>query len=470
MKSPGMRSTRDFILIVIGCVFFVSTHASMNSGAEIYNEFLEKGLVYPDQEWQKYVTEVGERLLATIPNVNEEYTFVVVDQSIVNAWATPDGYIFLTRGLLAHLNSEDEMASVIGHEIGHVFAKHTKKTVARDRLNKIMGILSMFATGTGATSSLINTVGSAQLAGYRREHELEADELGLQFLIRAGYDPYASLESIQVVRDHDNFGKLSGNKPTIYHGILGSHPAHTKRLNELISQSRNISYSDLKPPERDYLNMLSGLRFGEETSTGVVKDGKYYHGTLRLVVEFPKGWSLMANASEISSASNKANEKAIIKLKRMAPSAEVSSPKEYATKVLKRDDLEGGKQFLVGYYPVFMADAKSLSGNSVNKIAVLFKDRGIYLFTGEYSQGPDQEAFEEYFLATVRSFRALSAEDMRLISDQKIRLVMANPGDTYAKMAAFSPIGRRSEGMLRLINGDHPHGEPRAGDLVKIVE
>ena len=167
-------------------------------------------------------------------------------------------------------------------------------------------------------------------------------------MIRAGYDPYASLESIQVVRDHDNFGKLSGNKPTIYHGILGSHPAHTKRLNELISQSRGITYSDLELPERDYLKMLSGLRFGEETSTGVVKDGKYYHGTLRLVVEFPVGWSLMATASEIISSSSSVNEKAAIKLKRMAPSSDASTPKEYVTKVLKRDDLEDAEQLFGG--------------------------------------------------------------------------------------------------------------------------
>ena len=459
------------VTIILGSFLpFSSSYASMNSGAEIYNEFLEKGLIYPDEDWQEYVVEVGNRLLATIPKQNTQYTFVVVDQSIVNAWATPDGYIFLTRGLLAHLNSEDEMASVIGHEIGHVYAKHTKKTVGRDRLNKIMGILGMFATGTSATSSLVNTVGTAQLAGYRREHELEADELGLLFLIRAGYDPYASLESIQVVRDHDNFGKLSGNKPTIYHGILGSHPAHTKRLNELISQSRGITYSDLELPERDYLKMLSGLRFGEETSTGVVKDGKYYHGTLRLVVEFPEGWSLMATPSEISSSSSSVNEKATIKLKRMAPSSEVSTPEEYVTEVLKRDDLEDAEQFLVGYYPAFMAKAKQIKENSLSKIAVVFKDGGIYLFTGEYRDGTDQQAFEDNFLATVQSFRALSAEDMRLISDQKIRVVMANPGDTYAKMAAYSPIGRGGEGILRLINGDHPNGEPRAGDFVKIVE
>ena len=470
MRDFAQFTSAVVAIFAVSFLPFSSTLASMNSGAEIYNEFLEKGLIYPDEDWQEYVVEVGNRLLATIPNQSRQYTFVVVDQSIVNAWATPDGYIFLTRGLLAHLSSEDEMASVIGHEIGHVYAQHTKKTVGRDRLNKIMGILGMFATGTSATSSLVNTVGTAQLAGYRREHELEADEFGLQFLIQAGYDPYAALESIQVVRDHDNFGKLSGNKPAIYHGILGSHPAHTKRLNELISQSRNITFSDLELPERDYLKMLSGLRFGEETSTGVVKDSKYYHGTLRLVVEFPIGWSLMATASEISSSSNSVNEKAAIKLKRMAPSSGVSTPEEYVTEVLKRDDLEDGEQFLVGYYPAFIAKVKPIKENTLSKIAVVFKDGGIYLFTGDYSEGMDQQAFEENFLSTVQSFRALRAEDMRLISNQKIRVVMANPGDTYAKMAAYSPIGRGGEGMLRLINGDHPNGEPRAGDFVKIVE
>ena len=236
------------------------SYAALDSGAEIYNEFLEKDLIYPDEEWQQYVTEVGERLLRTIPGIATKYVFVIVDQSIVNAWATPDGYIFLTRGILAHLSSEDEMASVLGHEIGHVVGEHTKKSVGRDRLNKMMGILGMFATGTSATSSLVNTIGTAQLASYRREHELEADEYGLRFLISAGYDPYASLESIQKVRDHDNFSKSLGNKPTIYHGILGSHPAHAKRLNELIGQSRQSSVLELKQPERDYYDMLSGLR------------------------------------------------------------------------------------------------------------------------------------------------------------------------------------------------------------------
>ena len=470
-----MKNTVTGWLMMVWCTLFIylfpsSAHAALNSGAEIYNEFSEKGLIYPDESWQQYVREVGDRLLEKIPDQGQEYVFVVVDQSIVNAWATPDGYIFLTRGILAHLNSEAEMASVLGHEIGHVVGEHTKKSVNRDRLNKIMGLVGMFATGTSATSSLVNTIGTAQLASYRREHELEADELGLQFLILAGYDPYASLESIQKVRDHDNFSKLSGNKPTIYHGILGSHPAHTKRLNELIGQSRELSVAEIRPPERDYFAMLSGLRYGEEASTGVIKDGKYLHGGLRLVVEFPEGWGLRASASEIIARSKISNEDANITLKRMAPSSRVSTPEQYLTEVLKRDDLTEGEELRVGYFSAYIATVESLDESGIGKIAVLFKDGGIYLFAGEYKSGSNQDSFEEKFYETVKSFRGMTADDMRLISDQKIRVVLATPGDTYSKMASYTPIGLGGEGVLRLLNGHHPNGEPRAGDFVKVVE
>ena len=443
---------------------------ALKPGAEIYNEFLEKGLIYPDENWQKYVFEVGNRLLSATANFDSAYVFVVVDQSIVNAWATPDGYIFLTRGLLAHLNSEDEMASVLGHEIGHVVGEHSKKTLSRDRLSKLMGLVGMFATGSSATSSMINTVSTAQLADYRREHELEADEYGLRFLSLAGYDPQASLESIQKVRDHDNFEKLTKNKPTVYHGILGSHPAHAKRLNELLRQSDQRQEVRLRPPERDFLSMVSGLRFGDEVSTGMIQEGKYYHGTLRLVVEFPRTWVLRATASEIIGSSSDSQNLSEIVLKRMAPSAEAATPEQYLRETLKRDDLVEGREIQVDYFPGYLAMVEASKLNYREQIAILYKDRGVYLFSGKCKSAVDLEACDKNFHTTVQSFRAMTAEDLRLINKQRIKVVVARPGDTYAKLAAFSLAGVDGEETLRVLNGHHPRGEPRAGDKIKIVE
>jgi predicted Zn-dependent protease len=97
----------------------------------MYNELLEKGVIYPDSAWQQYVTDVGERLLAVSSHADETYTFTVVDEPVVNAWATPDAYIFVTRGILAYFRSEDELASVLGHEIAHVVLQHSRQQVAK---------------------------------------------------------------------------------------------------------------------------------------------------------------------------------------------------------------------------------------------------------------------------------------------------------------------------------------------------
>ena len=125
---------------------FLPSSLRAGPGAEIYNELLEKDLIYPDLEWQAYVSEIGERLLDSIEGVEQTYTFTVVDQSLVNAWATPDAYIFVTRGILSFLSTEDELAAVLGHEIGHVVGKHSKRSVSNKRLGTALGLLGALAT------------------------------------------------------------------------------------------------------------------------------------------------------------------------------------------------------------------------------------------------------------------------------------------------------------------------------------
>ena len=154
----------------------------------MYNELLEKGVIYPDSAWQQYVTDVGERLLAVSSHADETYTFTVVDEPVVNAWATPDAYIFVTRGILAYFRSEDELASVLGHEIAHVVLQHSRQQVAKSRLSGLAGILGAFATGSSSTIGLAQSLKTTALASYGRKYELQADELGMQLARKAGYD------------------------------------------------------------------------------------------------------------------------------------------------------------------------------------------------------------------------------------------------------------------------------------------
>ena len=215
----------------------LSLQAQAGPGAELYNELLEKGVIYPDGRWQRYVTDVGERLLAVSSHADKTYTFSVVDEPVVNAWATPDAYIFVTRGILAYFRTEDELANVLGHEIAHVILRHSRKQVTSSRLSGIAGILGAFATGSGSTIPLAQSLKATALASCGRKFELQADELGVELARKAGYDPRASIDSIQILRDHDAFRRSVNNAPPVYHGLLGSHPAHE---NDSMSWCRKI--------------------------------------------------------------------------------------------------------------------------------------------------------------------------------------------------------------------------------------
>ncbi|MBV26720.1 MAG: hypothetical protein CMQ13_01500 [Gammaproteobacteria bacterium] len=444
-------------------------NAQAGPGAEMYNELLEKGVIYPDSAWQQYVTDVGERLLAVSSHANETYTFTVVDEPVVNAWATPDAYIFVTRGILAYFRSEDELASVLGHEIAHVVLQHSRQQVAKSRLSGLAGILGAFATGSSSTIGLAQSLKTTALASYGRKYELQADELGMQLARKAGYDPRASIESIQILRDHEAFRRSVMNSPPVYHGLLGSHPAHAKRLHELVQQAQYVMLNELPEPEQDYMSMLEGLRFGTDSAIGVAKDSVYYHGALRLKITFPEGWDIQSSDTEVFGRDGAGRAK--MSVRRSAPPSEPQTPQEYLQKTLQRDDLENGEEIQAGPFSGYIADIK-VPGELPKKraIAVVFKDGDIYLFEGELKDQGDPEVFKEQFAAMVASLRPMTADDMRLVNRQSIALVEARPGDTYAKMARNAPVRQHAEETLRLINGDYPRGEPRAGDRIKVVK
>ncbi len=463
------KATSGFMVGLLGLSCASASYAG--PGAEAYNEFLEKEIIYPDEEWQAYITEVGERLLAKSSHKDRSYTFVVTDQPLVNAWATPDAYIFLTRGIIAHFNSEDEMAAVLGHEIGHVIGRHSKRRISRARLGELLGWVATFATGSNSTYGLSNTLTQTALAGYGREYELEADEYGSKFILEAGYNPRALLDSIQMLRDHDQFQREVKNRPNVYHGIFGSHPAHAKRLNELVNQSQHLFPEELRAPERDFFEMLSGLSYGDEASTGVVKDGVYYHGALRLLMKFPDQWDVRATPTEVFGVAPNASADAQISVRRQSPPDGEQTPQEYLTETLRRDDLEDGEEIVVGPYHGYLAAVNVASGNAqARMIAVVYKDGGVFLFNGELGPLGDVEVFEQQFRDTVFSFRAMTAADLRLVNNQKLKIVVAEPGDTYAGLAKTIPIKSDAEATLRVINGHYPRAEPRAGDYIKVIE
>jgi predicted Zn-dependent protease len=161
-----------------------------------------------------------------------------------------------------------------------------------------------------------------------------------------------------------------------------------------------------------------------------------------------------------------------VTVQRQNPPAEEQSPSEFITKTLKREDVKNGQDISVNGYSGYTADVEVAAGNDLaKKIAVVYKDGGVYLFNGELGpNGGDQAAFEAAWLEVLGGFRAMTADDLKVANDQRIAVVVAKPSDTFASLAQKSSLKDYPEETLRVLNGLYPNGEPRAGDYIKIVQ
>ena len=440
-------------------------------GEKTYQAYLENGGLYDDPEWQAYVDEIGQRLVSVSGRAGREFHFYVVDETSVNAFALPDGYIFVHRGLIAYCRSEDELAGVIGHEIGHVVGQHAKRANVLGMMGTVAGIVGSVLTGTGAISDLSNTATATLTSGYRRDLELEADEYGAEYLARAGYNPLAMIDVIHVLKDHSLFAKNVLRQPQVYHGLFASHPKNDKRLYEAVEKSLHLFPEELQAPERDFWEMIDGMVYGDAPTTGLIKGTTYYHGGLRVVVAYPEGWDVSNSATEVIGKAPFGTDIRIT-VQRQNPPSEEQTPGEYISETLKRDDVENGRDISVNGYAGYTADVQVAGGSAVaKKIAVIYKDGGVYLFNGELGpNGGDEVAFEEAWLEVLGGFRAMTADDLKVANDQRIKVIVAKPSDTFASLARKSSLKDYPEETLRVINGLHPIGEPRAGDYIKIVQ
>ncbi len=451
-------------------VFAAGSAFGAGPGEKMYNDLREKEALYRNVELQDYVTAIGERLLAVSPDAGKDYTFVVVDSPKVNAAATPDGYIFIYRGIIAYCRSEDELAGIIGHEIGHVVARHSKRSKELNRLGGLLGWVGAIGTSSWGMKDLGDTLTATAVSREAREHELEADAIGAELLARAGYDPLAMINAIYVLKEAELFAKTVSKQPSVYHGLFGSHPRNDKRLHDVVAEAVPLAGDEIRPPERDFWAMLNGLTYGDEAAKGLVQGSTYYHSGLRIVVRFPEGWDLGNTATELFGRDLSGAANASIVVQRHRPPTKGQTPEGYLRDVLKRDDIENGRAIDVNGNAAYVADVTILGGDAQRqKLAVVFKDDAVYLFKGDLGPVGDPARFERDFNDTLASFRAMTASDLDAANRQRIHVVMANPGDTYAKLAQKSSLAAFPEETLRVINGHYPHGEPRAGDYIKLV-
>ncbi len=248
----------------------MSEAQEVSLGAGLHKQILKQYKPYNNPALQAYVNQIGQSLAKHSHRNNIRYKFTVVDDPSINAFALPGGYIYITRGLMAYLNSEAELAGVLAHEIGHVTARHSARQHTRDTLTNVFA--SVIAKQAGGGGKAISTLATASVRGFGRKHELQSDKLGAEYLARAGYDPHNMIKVIEVLKAQEDFSKYlarsEGRQPPTYHGTFATHPSNDKRLQQVVGAANSVKSAGTRPDNRrGYLNRISGLKYNKTKKT-----------------------------------------------------------------------------------------------------------------------------------------------------------------------------------------------------------
>lgn len=266
----------------------IGEQQEIQMGRQADQQIVQQLGLYPDDELQRYVQRIGMGLARDSERPDLPWTFRVVDDPTVNAFALPGGFIYLTRGILTHLGNEAEMASVLGHEIGHVTARHSVERLSKAQLAQIgLGIGMILSPEFRNYGDLAQTGLSLLFLKYGRDDERQADDLGVRYLAAEGYDPRQMprvFETLERASQIEGGGRLPS--------WLSTHPAPGARA-ERISQAvaaANLDLSRAEVDRQEYLRHLDGVVFGPDPREGYFKGSTFYHPELAFQIDFPAGW------------------------------------------------------------------------------------------------------------------------------------------------------------------------------------
>lgn len=449
----------------------VITEEDQAYGAEQHPQLLaEFGGAYSGAQ-AEYVRTIGNRI-AKGAELGGECTFTLVNSDVVNAFAVPGCYIYVTRGLVAVVTSEAELASVLGHEVGHIVARHSQRQEQRSVWRKL-GVIAVSLTGSDRLTQLAGQ--AAQYFGlrYSRGQEYQADDLGVGYLRNAGYDVYAAADMLADLQRQESFMQATNSRDSarsVPEWAL-SHPLTEHRIERARDTARKTGLKNDALPEHAeaFLTKVDGMLYGDDPEQGFVIGRRFAHPAMRISFEAPTGFSLTNSPQAVG----------------LSGPGGLSG--EFGGGAVSAGGLKGYAEALanrvVGQTPAQVESATATRINGLPAILmqmrVAVRDGSIPLSIAAYDGGggeayhfviisPPGDAHAGAVNALFQSFRRLSAQDAAALKPRFIRTVRAAAADTQdtlvRRMADPAP-----RALFELLNGSQEGRSVRPGALVKIV-
>jgi predicted Zn-dependent protease len=458
---------------------FMSQEKELEVGRDEHPKILQQfGGEVEDPKLRAYVDRIGQRLAQQSELPDLKFTFTVLNSDITNAFALPGGYVYVTRGLLTLASSEAEMAGVVGHEIGHVTARHTAQRYSRAVATGIaataVGVLESVFLGTNVLGQVGAQASQLYLAGFSRDQEFEADTLGVRYLARGGYTPNAMSTFLAKLEAESALAAELAGKPGSPNdlNIMATHPRTQDRVREAIAAAREQGAvaTDARLGREDFLAMIDGMEYGGDRKSGFIRNRTFIHPSLRLQFEVPPGFQLVNSDRNVVARGQ--NGATIVFDRESKPQVAGVAMTNYLTAVWARNArLQNVERLTINELEAATGVTRLQSNSGprdVRLIAIRFDASTIYRFMF-VSQPSDTASLSEPLRRTSYSFRKLSEAEAARANPLKIRVVTVGASDTIASLSRRMAFDTAQEKRFRVLNGLQGDEALRAGDRVKII-
>lgn len=423
--------------------------------------------LYKDPKLTAYISRIGQQMARLSHRPGLPYHFRIVDASALNAFAVPGGYVYLTRGILAALNSEAELAGVVGHEIGHITARHSAQQYSRAQLAQLGMGIGMILSDTLRSLSGFTELGVGLLfLKFSRDNERQSDDLGVEYASRMGYDASRMANFFRILEAMDPGSDRSGLP-----GWFATHPNPADREEAVRERAavwrKRLGLANPRVGRESYLRQIDGLVVGEDPRQGYVEGHVFYHPELRFQFPVPRTWKLNNSPAQVRMVS-KAQDAAI--LFALAPG---QSPRDgayrfaekHGARVIHREPIRVNG--LAAYR--LLSDIRTRTG-AVRVLSYFIKmDESLYVFHGLSSPS----LFRRYapiFRETMGDFRRLQDPAKIRVRPDRIRILTTRQGARVARALRSLGVPEKALEETAQLNGLSLRDWLPAGTLVKVVK
>jgi predicted Zn-dependent protease len=448
-------------------ISLVSEGQELALGKEGHAAVLQEYGVYDNPELQAYVNGIGQSLAKVSHRPGLAWTFTVIDDPAVNAFALPGGYIYITRGILADLNSEAQLAGVLGHEIGHVTARHSAQQITQQQLFGLgLVVGSIFSQTLARHSQEAQQALGLLFLKYSRDDENQADDLGVRYSVLDSYD---AREMPATYRTLKRVGDASGQRlPT----FLSTHPDPGDREVRVAALAREqvAGKTGLIIKGRDFVQRTDGLVYGRDPRNGYFEGSHYYHPSLRFQMDLPGSWKYIDTNSALGAV--EPNQKAQLVVSMVK--SQIDSPTDAVNQLVQSGQVSGaeGRSETINGYPAWVGRVRVTSQQSgasqVLLLALVRREAGqMFQFVGQNATPGDDN--DTRMLQAIRSLRPLTDASRLNPQAARLRVVKVTQSMSLADfLKTQGTLGATPEEIA--IANDLDLGETvAAGTLVKIV-